>query len=158
MRRQHRGDKEKMHLEHDSKPADIKTLCLCLRKTTNRQFPTSQRSILTHRKHPWSWNLFKNYCSVVSPEQILPVWAVLLNNAASKTWPALSLPASFPCPSISAARSTTLSQDLEKQKKKVIPTTWAPYTVIQPQGEGRRTCVPDMKGKLRLWQHQFSLV
>lgn len=142
-----------MHSELDPKPAYIRTLSFCPRMTTNRQLPSSQRTVWAHQKHSsWACNLLRNGCSVSSLEwETPPAWEwVLLNNAASKAWPALPLP--FPWRSISTAQSSTSSENLGKGKTKFFPHL---SSLHQHKGGGRTVCVLRIQRRARLrW---FSL-
>lgn len=149
--------KGKMYSELDPKPAYIKTLCFCPTMTTNRQLPSSQRSVWAHQKHSWACNLFKNGFSVSSLElrdsSSLRVGAAKqccqqgLTSTPSST--------SFPWPSISTAQSSTWSESLGKEKTKFFHH-WS--SLHQHKGEGRITCVLSTQGRasLRWFALNFS--
>lgn len=146
--------KAKMHSELDPKPAFIKTLCFCPRMATNRQFPSSQRSVWAHQKHSWACNLLKNGCSVSSLEwETPPAWEwVLLNNAASKAWPALPLPPHFPDP-VSALHKALHSQKTWKKAKTHVFSPLELPTLAEGRRQDHRAL--SMQGRVR--PRQFGL-
>lgn len=74
---------------------------------------------------------------------------MLLNNAASKAWPALPLPPHFPDP-VSALHKALYSQKTWKRKKTKFFHHLS--SLHQQKGEGRIMCVLNTQGRARPWQ------
>lgn len=84
--------------------------------------------------------------------RLLQLEWVLLNNAASKAWPALPLPPHFPDPLSALHKAPHHQKALEREKPKKFFHHLS--SLQQHKGEGRITCVLSIQQRARL---QFGL-